>query len=1615
MVKSLLKKYVWRLLLVTSLMSVSLLSLAADIHFTNASTIEGAGAKLCFDGYGTTYQKDVSMYSASVETEPTSSLKINAVDAAGPYFYCALSAVPSGRTIITLTYSNGDCGKAVFDGSTFSSSETCGSVPSTPPSLGEVSVYESIKGSAVLKLKVTGTSPISFTATCDGTPIDAASCVYSAGKLTITSSLFTVGSHTVSVTATNDYGSDSKSGISVSTSDKLPSCGTANGLAAGKSVEYLFGTNSDNTITITIFAGNPLQGTAICYLPGGGYTMTIVNGVASYTTTTAYTSGQTINDIYFTWNDGTGETNSSGDKKSYTVGTICHDSEAPEWSGEPTFAFGGKRMAVFNVKATDNAGLTGFYVTLDGCSQVFVPVAKTVSYDGTLSVSLPDGCPDLSETSTTAVLYIKDEAGLMSQPKTVGDIVKTDLEPVMISAECQPNYYKNSIILAVSAQKGSSNIAKYHVVCSSPLVDKYVDGTESGTITVDGLTSNKSYTFNVWAVDEKDLQSENYVSATTNCITASEPGIISNLKEGYAFRGSEVKLTAVGFDAGSSFVWESAESAEGPWTPISGGENSVIVYPLIAGSNFYRTTGLASGVQTTKTITILAKVSCDVTGSAGQQVIWKETFDDNKFETPEFDRFECQWVPTDNYKFSSWTDECGIGEGKYGKVCDGYYVVVANSSASGPESFCGWPQNKCDHTSGNGTSGFIIINAGAPKKVMYEQKITPETGFCDGVYYNFSLFATNIASSEADPARFAFDIVEVMDDDSEIYLVKEHDSGIIQGSRMESWYEYGVSFVPQKVDKLKNIIVRIWNTGASNNGNDVVIDDISVSICKPTASAFIGEQSEGKKEESGVSCGTAVELNAVVNGYVGDFFPSTPYYLWQKQLEGSQEWVEVTGEHSKTYMYTTDPSEKAKFRCIIASNENTARLVIGGTTDTGCGTYAWTDVLSVQCNSNCDNPASISWDETSGEQTQAICAGTQITDIKFQLGGSATGFAIEGLPDGLTVSPEPGSSVTGSTITISGAPTANGSFKITTIGQQYPCSAATISGSVAVIDNPTIVEVAPKECSDDFESYTYSVKVSDGTVTADVTSGSGSATVEDKGNNVWKMTASKGTNVRLTVTSGSCSATLDVTAPDCQCPVMAAPTGENSEYCDGSEATPLIITSEVGDDYDIFWYDAKGTKVANGKSYTPANPGTYTAKLIYKIKEMCQSAGTQLTQTKNDRPSVNVSAEYQILTCDRNSILIVAEALGGSQSGYTYSWNDGEYTTNAKYEATVIGDYSVKVKDGNDCFSDVSQSVSITENRAKPQFKISAASTEINCRVTEIELLAEATDGGGYSFQWKNGPATANYKVKDANTYYVTAKNDDNGCTSTKDINIIENKETPSVYIEPKSPEITCVALEVTLRAVATGVSYKWSNNETTESIKVKTGGEYSVIVTDIANGCSSTADVAVADVRKFTEVKLNAEFPYGSSADNYLVGAGEVTIDAVVISGENPYKIDWYVNDKLVQSSEDAELLITPYTDSNVKVIAYSLCNHSDDAIDIKVVWPTIVTPHNIDGQNDDFVVGTGVEVRLFDRTGNMVYHGNDGVPADVLSRLQPAVYYYQAVLPDGNVRKSMLEVYKK
>ena len=130
--------------------------------------------------------------------------------------------------------------------------------------------------------------------------------------------------------------------------------------------------------------------------------------------------------------------------------------------------------------------------------------------------------------------------------------------------------------------------------------------------------------------------------------------------------------------------------------------------------------------------------------------------------------------------------------------------------------------------------------------------------------------------------------------------------------------------------------------------------------------------------------------------------------------------------------------------------------------------------------------------------------------------------------------------------------------------------------------------------------------------------------------------------------------------------------------------------------------------------------------------------------------------------------------------------------------------------------------------------------------------------------------------------------------------------------------------------------------------------------------------------------------------------------------------KYDLYVND--VKVSADATTY-KPYLNSEYKLVYQGDCGTSSATAHVAVKWPTVFTPYVQDGRNDTFVqdMDPNFYTQIFTRFGTKIYEGPNGWDGSINGSLNgdspiaaPGVYYYVVQLPDGNVKKGTIEVFK-
>jgi Tol biopolymer transport system component len=113
--------------------------------------------------------------------------------------------------------------------------------------------------------------------------------------------------------------------------------------------------------------------------------------------------------------------------------------------------------------------------------------------------------------------------------------------------------------------------------------------------------------------------------------------------------------------------------------------------------------------------------------------------------------------------------------------------------------------------------------------------------------------------------------------------------------------------------------------------------------------------------------------------------------------------------------------------------------------------------------------------------------------------------------------------------------------------------------------------------------------------------------------------------------------------------------------------------------------------------------------------------------------------------------------------------------------------------------------------------------------------------GAGYdTYQWSTGETTRTITVSPlTSTVYGVTVGTADGCAGTTSHSItVHDAVIPTV--SPSGPTTFCQGGSVQLTA-SSGTAYRWSMNQTTQSVLVMASGTYTVDVTD-ANGCTATS-----------------------------------------------------------------------------------------------------------------------------------------------------------------------------
>lgn len=212
-------------------------------------------------------------------------------------------------------------------------------------------------------------------------------------------------------------------------------------------------------------------------------------------------------------------------------------------------------------------------------------------------------------------------------------------------------------------------------------------------------------------------------------------------------------------------------------------------------------------------------------------------------------------------------------------------------------------------------------------------------------------------------------------------------------------------------------------------------------------------------------------------------------------------------------------------------------------------------------------------------------------------------------------------------------------------------------------------------------------------------------------------------------------------------------------------------------------------------------------------------------------PVVHISISDTASICSGDSVLL--DAGWGYQS---YLWSTGE--TTRTIWAKSNGDYWVNVTKASRAYAGA-DTVNVVVHDLPEIPAIDRNGPSEFCEGKTTELAIEGPVPSGVSYVWSTGDTTSAITIAESGDYWLTYINE-YGCSSKSEVKTITVNPLPDAYITASGPTLFCDGGSVVLTAYPENQTYKWSNQQSTQSITVEKSGNFTVTVTD-ENGCKST------------------------------------------------------------------------------------------------------------------------------------------------------------------------------
>src|SRR5215204_246476 len=244
---------------------------------------------------------------------------------------------------------------------------------------------------------------------------------------------------------------------------------------------------------------------------------------------------------------------------------------------------------------------------------------------------------------------------------------------------------------------------------------------------------------------------------------------------------------------------------------------------------------------------------------------------------------------------------------------EGEYTLVNNSFDCFSQA---WHVIPADHTPNESRVYFMLINSSSSPGVIYVNTIS---GLCANTTYEFAVWVMNVLRPTSCSGTGLDPNLTLKIETTTGTLLATFNANDVARTQTPGWRQLGMSFTTPP--GVTSVICRIINNNAGGCGNDLALDDITLTPCGPKVVSRIAANNLDFVSAC-VDANTSFLLSSTVSaGFLN------PVVQWQRSIDDGLTWTDIPG--ANTADYQAPPSitpGSVKYRMIIAEASNFSSL-----------------------------------------------------------------------------------------------------------------------------------------------------------------------------------------------------------------------------------------------------------------------------------------------------------------------------------------------------------------------------------------------------------------------------------------------------------------------------------------------------------------------------------------------------------------------------------------------------------------------------------------------------------------------------------------------------------------